>query len=239
MGKFSIRPWLQGLAWLVAAVILVLNVKLVIDQITVWLEEAGSKAWLLEVTVVPFTIALGLLLVYVFIYPWLGKLLPSIAWPRLVGVHHKPAAIPEQVVMPEPYQHIAIALDFSGNDEKLLTESLRFLHKGETRLVLLHVVESPVARALGAEGDDYETQSDRAHLETLAGFMQEAGFETDVQLGTGNPVSALARMINEMQVDMVIVGSHGHAGVSDLIHGTVINDLRHQIRASLLIIPLS
>jgi manganese transport protein len=42
-----------------------------------------------------------------------------------------------------------------------------------------------------------------------------------------------------MQVDMVIVGSHGHAGVSDLIHGTVINELRHQIRASLLIIPLS
>jgi manganese transport protein len=239
MGKFSIRPWLQGLAWLVAAVILVLNVKLIIDQIAVWLGEAGSKAWLLEVTVLPLTVALGLLLVYVFIHPWLGKLLPSIAWPRLVGVHHEPAVTSEQVVMPEPYQHIAIALDFSGKDEKLLTESLRFLHKGETHLVLLHVVESPVARALGAEGEDYEIQADKAHLETLAGFMQEAGFETDVQLGTGNPVSELTRMINEMQVDMVIVGSHGHAGVSDLIHGTVINELRHQIRASLLIIPLS
>lgn len=239
MGKFSIKPWLQGSAWLVAAVIVVLNVKLIIDQIAAWLGEAGSKAWLLEVTVVPLTVALGLLLVYVFLHPWLGRILPSIAWPRLVGVHHEPAVTSERVVMPEPYQHIAIALDFSGNDEKLLTESLRFLHKGETRLVLLHVVESPVARALGAEGEDYEIQTDQAHLETLAGFMQDAGFETDVQLGTGNPVSELARMINDMQADMVIVGSHGHAGVSDLIHGTVINDLRHQIRASLLIIPLS
>jgi manganese transport protein len=239
MGKFSIKPWLQGLAWLVAGVIVVLNVKLIVDQTAVWLGEAGSRAWQLEVTVIPLTVALGLLLLYVSLHPWLGRILPSITWPRRAGVHREPTIISEPVTKPEPYQQIAIALDFSGNDEKLLTESLRFLKKGETRLMLLHVVESPVARALGSEGEDYEIQSDRAHLETLAGFMQEAGFETNVQLGTGDPVSELARMINAKKVDMVIVGGHGHAGVSDLIHGTVINDLRHQIRASLLIIPLS
>ena len=238
MGTFSIRPWLQGLAWLVAGVIVVLNVKLISDQIAVWLGEAGGKAWLLDVTVIPVTVALGLLLIYVFIHPWLGQILPSIPWPRRAGIHREPAAISEGVVAPEPYQNIAIALDFSGSDEKLLNESLRFLHEGESRLVLLHVVESPVARALGAEGEDYETQSDRNRLETLAGFMRKAGYETDVQLGTGDPVSELARMINELKVDMVIVGGHGHTGVSDLIHGMVINNLRHQIKASLLVIPL-
>ena len=238
MGTFSIRPWLQGLAWLVAGVIVVLNVKLIWDQIAVWLGEAGGKAWLLDVTVIPATVALGLLLIYVFIHPWLGQILPSIPWPRRAGIHREPAAISEGVVAPEPYQNIAIALDFSGSDEKLLNESLRFLHEGESRLVLLHVVESPVARALGAEGEDYETQSDRNRLETLAGFMRKAGYETDVQLGTGDPVSELARMINELKVDMVIVGGHGHTGVSDLIHGMVINNLRHQIKASLLVIPL-
>lgn len=238
MGEFSIKPWLQGLAWLVAGVIVALNIKLIWDQIAVWLGAAGSKAWLLEVTVVPLTVALGLLLVYVSLHPWLGRILPSISWPRRAGVHREPATTSERVAMPEPYRRIAIALDFSGKDERLLNESLRFLHEGETRLVLLHVVESPVARALGAEGEDYEIQSDRAYLETLAGYMQAAGFETDVQLGTGDPVSELTRMINELQVDMVILGSHGHAGVSDLLHGTVINNLRHQIKASLLIIPL-
>jgi hypothetical protein len=38
---------------------------------------------------------------------------------------------------------------------------------------------------------------------------------------------------------MVVVGSHGHSGVSDLIHGTVISDLRHHIQASVVIIPMS
>ncbi len=238
MGEFSIRPWVQGLAWLVAGVIVVLNIKLIIDQITVWLQEAGRNIAILEAIVFPLTIALGILLLYITLYPWLEKRLTNIAVPRLGGVHQENAAVSEKVKMPEPYHRIAIALDFSGNDEKLLNESLRFLHKGKTKLVLLHVVESPVARALGTEGEDYEIQEDKNHLETLAGLMRKAGYETSYQLGTGDPTSELARMINKLQVDMVIAGGHGHSGVSDLIHGTVINNLRHQIRASLLIIPI-
>ena len=238
MGAFSIRPWLQGLAWLVAGVIVLLNVKLIWDQMAVWLGEAGGEAWILEITVVPLTMALALLLVYVSLHPWLGRVLPGITWPRRAGIHREHAVPSKQVALPEPYQRIAIALDFSGSDEKLLTESLRLLHQGETSLLLLHVVESPVARTLGVEGEDYEIQADRAHLEDLAEFMQAAGFETEVQLGMGDPVTELARMIKEGQVDMVILGEHGHSGVSDLIHGTVINELRHLVQASLLIIPI-
>jgi manganese transport protein len=115
---------------------------------------------------------------------------------------------------------------------------MRFLHKDKTCLSLLHVVESPVARTLGAEGEDFEIQSDQAHLENLADQMQEAGFKTEWFLGMGNPASELARMINKTQADIVIVGSHGHSGMSDLIFGTVINTLRHQIQANLLVVPL-
>jgi nucleotide-binding universal stress UspA family protein len=37
---------------------------------------------------------------------------------------------------------------------------------------------------------------------------------------------------------MVMVGSHGHTGVSDLIYGTVINGLRHHVQASVMIVPM-
>ena len=53
MGEFRISRWVQGLAWLVAAVIVALNVKLVADQISNWLEVAGDQAWLLRLTVLP------------------------------------------------------------------------------------------------------------------------------------------------------------------------------------------
>ena len=139
---------------------------------------------------------------------------------------------------PAPYQRIAIALDFSGNEDKLMTESLRFADKNKTRLVLLHVVESPVARTLGAEGEDMEVMKDRKRLEELTTRMEDFGVSTDWRLGTGNPASELATMINDFNADVVIVGSHGHTGISDLIHGTVISNLRHQIQASMMIVPM-
>jgi manganese transport protein len=131
-----------------------------------------------------------------------------------------------------------VALDFSGREEKLLAESLRFAEKERTEVVLLHVAESPAARTLGAEAQDSEMQRDEARLQALAGIMEQAGIPTEWRLGAGDPVAELARMINDLNVDMVIVGSHGHAGVSDLIHGTTISNLRHRVQASILIVPL-
>ena len=69
--------------------------------------------------------------------------------------------------------------------------------------------------------------------------MKKAGVTTQTRLGAGAPVSQLARMINDLKVELVIVGSHGHSGVSDLIHGSVINDLRHHVQANVMIIPIA
>ncbi len=238
MGKFAIRLWLQILAWVVAGIILTLNIKLVIDQIAAWELEAGNKAWILQVTVVPFTIALAILLIYITLHPWLRENIKQIGWPRIGGVHHEIAQELTVLKQPVPYKQVAVAVDFSGNDEKLLAESLRFIDKTQTHVVLLHVVESPVARTLGMEGEDLETLTDRQHLENLAEIMKKAGISTTWHLGTGDPVSELSKMINKLQVEMVLVGSHGHSGVSDLIHGTVISNLRHHIKASVMIVPI-
>jgi manganese transport protein len=62
---------------------------------------------------------------------------------------------------------------------------------------------------------------------------------TEWRLGAGDPVSQLARIINELDIELVIVGGHGHSGVSDLLHGTVIDQLRHHIQAAVVIIPTS
>ena len=93
-------------------------------------------------------------------------------------------------------------------------------------------------RALGPEGEDLETLKDRQHLETLADSLTKAGVSTEWRLGSGDPATELAKMINELKVEIVIVGSHGHSGVSDLVLGTVISKLRHQVKASLMIVPL-
>jgi manganese transport protein len=192
MGEFRIGAWLQGLSWLVTAVIVALNVKLVIDQINQWVTQAGSKAVLVQATVMPIAIALVFLMLYITVEPWLRGRIRPIGLPRIGGIHREPAEALPALLQPSPYQRVAVALDFSGKDEKLLAESLRFIDKTRTQVMLLHVVESPVARTLGEEGEDRETLADRERLEKLTNMMKQAGVTTTWRLASGDPASSLA-----------------------------------------------
>jgi manganese transport protein len=238
MGKFAIKPWMQILGWLVAAIILVLNVKLVFDQVGTWTSAAGDHAWLLEATVLPLAGLLGLLVIYVIVHPWLSERLGGRITHRVVDVHKGGTPAMAKISAPKPYRRIAVALDFSGKEEQLLNEALRLAEKGKTELHLLHVVESPVARALGTEGSDQETHSDLARLELVAAALRAKGFKVTAELGAGVPAIELSRLINERNDELVILGEHGHSGVSDLAYGSTIDSLRHRVKAKLLVVPL-
>jgi manganese transport protein len=238
MGEFSIARGVQALAWLVAAVIVGLNMKLIADQLANWFHSVGKNAWILQIIVIPILVLLGVLLLYITFHPWLRDHISFIRLQRPVGVHQEVVISVPALAKPDPYKRVAVALDFSGNEEKLLAESLRFVDRDKTEVTLMHVVESPVARSFGAEGEDLETFADQGRLERLAGMLKESGISTDWRMGAGEPSSELARMINTINADIVVLGSHGHTGVSDLIHGTVISNLRHRVKASVMIVPL-
>src|SRR5215211_1792809 len=113
MGEFRIAPWIQVLAWLVAAVIVSLNVKLVIEQITTWLASAGDRAWLLQITIIPVAIAVTLLLLYITVHPLLKERIALIRSRRPAGIHQAVALNTPTLAEPGPFQRVAVALDFS------------------------------------------------------------------------------------------------------------------------------
>ncbi len=237
MGEFAIGRRIQIFAWIVAGIIVALNVKLVIDEISGWM--TGEQAWLVEMLAIPLSVLLAGLLVYITVQPWLQRSLGRIGQLREGRIHTAPQIPHTEIPRPRPYRRVAVALDFSGGEERLLTEALRVIGSDQhTQLVLLHVVESAVARVLGPEAADREMQTDRRWLERLARQLQEMGLHADWRIGAGDPVSELARMVNELEADLVILGGHGHRGLSDLIHGTTAEGLRHRVRASVLVVPL-
>ncbi len=240
MREFVIKRWVQILAWVVALIIIVLNANLVREELKVAIANAGNQAWLIRVMMVPLLLAVVALLLYVTFRPWLAGRVPMLLGRAgRVDVHGLKAVSEVSIVSPSPYRRIAVAFDFGGGEERLLGEVLRMADRKQTRVYLLHVVESPVARALGRDAADREVRADRQRLEELAGLLNQAGIETECRLGAGNPVTELAHMINEIDAELVILGAHGHSGVSDLVHGTVVGGLRHRIQASVLVIPLS
>jgi manganese transport protein len=237
MGAFAIGPWLKAGAWLVAAVIVGLNVELVRETVAGWISAAGTHGIWIELMVFPLLAAITALLVWITLEPWLTRLARRRA--RTSAEIH--GAAPRPVILqpaPRPLGKVALALDFSGNEVRLIEAALGFLAPARPALVLLHVVESAPARAFGGNAADLETDTDRSRLEGFAEALRQLGYEVETALGAGDPAPELARLANELGAGLVILGGHGHRGLSDMIYGTTVEAMRHRTRASVLVIPL-
>jgi manganese transport protein len=242
MGKHAIRGVMRVLAWLVVIVILALNVWLVAQVVGGWMALPGTGGLLARILVIPFASAVGALLLWVAFHPWLvsafGRRPARAPKAAGTGIHRETELPPFSLEPPGPVTRVAIALDFSGREERLLQEALRFLAPGRPTIGLLHVVESPSARAFGHEVMDEETEDDARRLESIARSLRDLGYTVTTGLGAGDPVKELARLAESFGAELVILGGHGHRGLSDMVYGTTADALRHRVKISVLVIPL-
>jgi manganese transport protein len=73
MGKFAISTWTKIGAWVSAAIIVSLNAKLVLNEISSLVESSGRYQWIVFVTVIPIVIGAGILLLYIVVQPLFVK----------------------------------------------------------------------------------------------------------------------------------------------------------------------
>lgn len=236
LGQYAISRRLKVLAWLVAGLISGLNGLLAYQEISGWLAGAGSWAWVLWVSVVPAALGLVLFLGYVALGP-LWQRLKGVPVPE-IGSVHGPQAMPT-LSPPRPPQRIAAAVDFSPADTAVLSYALSLARASGrgAQVLLFHVVESGGVRILGGEMDDREVRSDTERLELYRTELAEQGVEAVYELGFGEPAEQLARLAEAHGAELMVVGSHGHAGVADLVHGTTVDHLRHRLKIPVLVVP--
>ena len=236
MGQYAIGPWAKIGGWVVASVIAVLNLKLVLDAIVDGIHGAGSHAWVLWTTAVPLSLGLMALLVYVMIVPALERRrgLPVGA---LVGVHG-PSQVPE-IEPPRSPRLIAAAVDFSRADKVVLSHAVTLARAGGrgAKVLLFHVVESGGARIMGGELADSEARGDQQRLELYAQELEQLGVAASYDLGFGEPADELATLVEQHRPDLIVLGSHGHRRMGDLVHGTSVERLRHRVKVPVMVIP--
>ena len=229
MGVFSISPFIKFLAWSVAGVLVYLNLKLVIGEAAPVLSAGGNLGW--KILILAGGLAGIGLLVYVTFRPWITRTLQRAP----IQLHPQPGTLPDWT--PPAFRHIAIALDFSTHDEKLLAYAIGQGGK-EGRYLLIHVVESASARMLGKESDDYETRRDQERLDMYRNVLEQKGFSSHTQLGFRHRSREIARIAKEQGADMLVIGAHGHSGLKDFIYGETVNEVRHALKIPVLVVNL-
>ena len=225
MGNFANGATVKMLAWISAAVILVLNAQLAYGTILDWIAEAGSMSIILWIIIIPAAGGIICLLVYIA--------LPR-AWRRREIV--QPAQVEELDKTPKTYSAIGVALDLGALDVHVLAHAQTFANQHKARLILMHVVEGVGGQLFGNEAFDEEARGDMRHLEQHAEQLRLAGFEAKAVFGFGKIPNEIIRLSKENKVDLLVMGSHGHTGLKDLIFGTSISKVRHGLKIPVLVV---
>ncbi len=238
MGVFATPRWARVLAWSAAAVIVVLNIWLMFGEIGGWvrsLAESGERigpfpaAWVLGTGLYALIAAAMALLVWVTIKPlvqpmarWSEEATETLDWATAMRPHSVHA--------------IGVALERSPADTEILRRALSLAKPGTTRFVLLHVSDTPITQIYGADAADRHTEADSAYLDEVAQGLSAQGYEARSVLLCGpDRARLLVRELRQSPVDLLVVGSHGHGTLRDLLFGQTVDSVRHGLEIPLLI----
>lgn len=220
MGKFAISLTTKTLSWLVAAIIVVLNFKLVFDEVKEWVAESQSD--LLKILIITGALGLVLLLVMTIVYPIILRRR------KHASDVHRPLKPLSAGDLPK-FNTIALAVDYSATDQYVLIYALK-MAETNTRFILIHITESASSTMMESEAEDFETKRDKIRMETYLKVFTDKGFNAMPAMGYMKRANEIARICKEQKADLLIVGSHGHRGLKDFIFGETVNKVRHLVK---------
>jgi len=128
------------------------------------------------------------------------------------------------------YQHILVGIDLSDESQQVFDRAQGLAQSHQAKLSLVHIIE-PLTFAYGGDIPiDLSEIQEQLHQQAkkhLAEFCQSAGINNDQgHIVVGQPVAEIHRFANELNVDLVVVGSHGRHGLA-LLLGSTANGVLH------------
>ncbi|MCH5719127.1 Nramp family divalent metal transporter [Niabella hibiscisoli] len=227
MGKFVIKPWVKVSAWLITVVLVYLNARLIVEEAMGFFYAPGNLIW--KIFIILGAIGFVALLGYTTFFPFLKK-----RSEQKITIHDKPKIL--EISPVRKYNRIAITLDFGDLDQKVISHALS-QGTPESVYYLIHITESVAGGANYTESMDDETVNDYKFLEEYVSQLKAKGHQAEAKLGFGNTVDSIAKIINDSNAELLVIGAHGHRGIKDLIYGETINQVRHLIHIPVLIVP--
>ena len=116
----------------------------------------------------------------------------------------------------------------------MLAEAVALAKTHRAELVLMHVVDGVGGTWYGPQTGDAESRGDEIYLQTLADCLrrQLAGQGVpaiDTVLGYGDASTEIVNITRQKEIDLMVLGGHGHRGLSDLLYGVTITGVRHKL----------
>ncbi len=140
--------------------------------------------------------------------------------------------------------NILVAIDLSSASQKILDKAKALALALPAKVCLLHVVEDDpdfLDHELNSQDtSDQGSQEfplEHKDLKTEVDGLKKAGIDTKGLLVQGTVVDVILQKSNQLGIDIIIVGTHGHGGVHHMIFGSVSEGVLRNSSCPVLVIP--
>jgi nucleotide-binding universal stress UspA family protein len=141
--------------------------------------------------------------------------------------------------------NILVAVDLSPASEKVVEAARGIAELTGARLYVLHVVETEPGLA-GIETDPELEQAQVARdfprenrgVQALVKKLQDAGLDATTWLVRGPALKTTLKEATRLEAGLVVVGSHGHGAVYDVLIGSYSAGIIRKLKLPILVVPV-
>ena len=141
--------------------------------------------------------------------------------------------------------NILVAVDLSAATEKILEAARGVAEISGVSMHVLHVIESE-PDYIGYDVDSEFIRGKVAEdfplehrgVQTLAEKLQDDGFDATALLACGPAVATTLKKADSLKAGLIVVGTHGHGAVYDVLIGSYSAGIIRKSRLPVLIVPI-
>ena len=140
--------------------------------------------------------------------------------------------------------NILVAIDLSNASQKVLDKAKALAIALPAKVCLLHVIEGEPdflddEPDLQNSSDQSQQEFPQEHkdLQKEVDGLRQSGIETKGLLSQGSVVDVILQKSKQLEIDIIIVGTHGHGGVHHMIFGSVSEGVLRNTSCPVLVIP--
>jgi nucleotide-binding universal stress UspA family protein len=121
--------------------------------------------------------------------------------------------------------HVLIALDGSTLAERAI-EPAKVILKPQGKITLVSAIQNPDS-----------AQELRDYVERIAMNLKLNGYEVDTEIREGDAAALIVQMAQVHGVEVIVMCTHGHSGLSRLLFGSVTENVLNSTPCPVLVIP--
>lgn len=141
---------------------------------------------------------------------------------------------------------VLVAVDFSSASPKVIEQAKRLALSSNTKVKLIHVV-APEPDFIGDDVGpqvirDLKAQKYREkhrELQKIADDLKSEGIKITPRLMQGVTVDSIIKEQEKFKADLIIIGSHGHGAMYNLLMGSVVEGVIRESKIPVLVVPVN